>query len=245
MIPEELSSALRRAAGFDTLLVASDYDGTLADIVADPSQASPNPAALGAMEELGRFPGVSSVIVSGRSRETLRRLTGAPEGVMLVGTHGAETPGADFAAPRNVAALVDALDRVARQFNGTVLEPKPAGAALHYRHASQPELAAAAARACAAEFQARVLEGKKVVEVLLSDADKGRAIDHLRQDLGASIVVFFGDDITDEDVFAVMGSEDVSVKVGREASLARYRVDDPGAVAEALATLAAALRTIS
>lgn len=245
MIPAGLVSALRRAAGSDAILVASDYDGTLADIVDDPSLASPNPAALNAMQELGRLPGVHSVIVSGRSRDTLRRLTGAPEGVMLVGTHGAETPGADFAAPADVAALVGALERVTNEFTGTVLEAKPAGAALHYRHAHQPERAAAAARDCAARFQARVIEGKRVVEVLLSDADKGKAIAHLRQALYAPIVVFFGDDVTDEDVFAVMSPEDVSVKVGQETSLARYRVADPAAVAEALASLLAARRAVN
>lgn len=245
MISDGLMTALRRAAEADAILVASDYDGTLADIVEDPSQAAPNLAALGAMEELGRLPAVHSVIVSGRSRDALRRLTGAPDGVMLVGTHGAETPGADFATPRGVTALVGALQRVANEFSGTVLETKPAGAALHYRHADQPDRAAAAARECAAQFQARVIEGKSVVEVLLSDADKGKAIDHLRETFHASIVVFFGDDITDEDVFAVMRPEDISVKVGREETLARYRVDDPKAVAESLSSLLAARRAIS
>ena len=84
-----------------------------------------------------------------------------------------------------------------------------------------------------------------MVEVLLSDADKGKAIDHLRETLQASVVVFFGDDITDEDVFAVMRPADISVKVGQETSLARYRVDGPAAVAEALASLLAARQAIS
>jgi trehalose 6-phosphate phosphatase len=116
---------------------------------------------------------------------------------------------------------------------------------LHYRHARQPERAAAAARSCAAHFQARVIEGKRVVEVLLSDADKGTAINHLRQALGTSVVVFFGDDTTDEDVFAAMQLDDVPVKVGPERSLARYRVADPTEVAQALTALLAARQAIS
>ena len=56
----------------------------------------------------------------------------------------------------------------------------------------------------------------------------------LRDALGADAVVYFGDDVTDEDVFTVLTPTDVGVKVGEGATAARYRVEGPEQAAEAL-----------
>jgi trehalose 6-phosphate phosphatase len=56
----------------------------------------------------------------------------------------------------------------------------------------------------------------------------------VRRTNDADCVIFFGDDTTDEDVFAVLAGHDVGVKVGDGPSLARYRVDTPSDVADAL-----------
>jgi len=67
---------------------------------------------------------------------------------------------------------------------------------------------------------------------VLVDGDKGAAIAGLRLGWGADAVVFFGDDTTDEDVFATLGEGDVGVKVGDGPTLAGYRVSDPAEVGE-------------
>ena len=92
MITPDLLAALRRAARAEALLVAADYDGTLAPIVNDPSAAFPHLPALDAIVDLSKLDSVRSLIISGRSRAELARLTGDPAGVVLVGTHGAEMP---------------------------------------------------------------------------------------------------------------------------------------------------------
>jgi trehalose 6-phosphate phosphatase len=69
-------------------------------------------------------------------------------------------------------------------------------------------------------------------------ADKGTALLALRDAVGADAVAYFGDDVTDEHVFALLGPGDVGVKVGQGDTAAAWRVSGPPEVAEALALLA-------
>ncbi len=147
------------------------------------------------------------------------------------------TPGGD--ARVAVANGVELADLAAR-YEGTMVEPKPAGAAFHYRNAAAPGAAAQAAREVGARHGGRIIDGKQVVEVQLGGGDKGAAIRRVRDETGATAIVFFGDDTTDEDVFAVLGAGDVGVKVGDGATRARFRVDNPAGVAAALRRLATA-----
>ena len=50
--------------------------------------------------------------------------------------------------------------------------------------------------------------------------------------------VFVGDDVTDEEAFAVLGATDVTIKVGPADTIASYRLHDTDAVAEWLNRLA-------
>ena len=76
-----------------------------------------------------------------------------------------------------------------------------------------------------------------MLEFAVVTTDKGAAIDALRERLGATAVVFFGDDVTDEKAFRRMRPADVGVKVGPGDTLATHRVDAPDDVASALAHL--------
>ena len=50
-----------------------------------------------------------------------------------------------------------------------------------------------------------VLDGKRVVELTVTPETKGTALAGLRQRMGATAVVFIGDDLTDETAFEVLG----------------------------------------
>lgn len=243
MIDAALAAALRRVAYRAPLLVASDFDGTLSPIVADPSAAAPLDPAIDALVGLAEIPDVHAAIISGRSIETLAALTGAPPSVTLVGNHGAQRSDPDAYA--TVAAVTLALSGLAESFDGAVVEPKTLGAAFHYRHVAASEDASEAAREIGARFGARIIEGKAVVEIVVGEGDKGSAIVQMRDLWSVNGTVFFGDDVTDEDVFDALGSADVGVKVGPGDSAAGYAVDAPEQVAEALELLLAALRRIS
>ena len=76
--------------------------------------------------------------------------------------------------------------------------------------------------------------GSAVLELFTRAGHKGRAVNYLRGELGASTAVFVGDDVTDEDAFAAMTASDITIKVGEEPTLARHRLPDPESVRDLL-----------
>ena len=72
------------------LLVACDYDGTLAPIVEDPTTAVPLPEAVAAVRALAALPQTTVAVVSGRALRDLAALSRLPSEVHLVGSHGSE-----------------------------------------------------------------------------------------------------------------------------------------------------------
>jgi trehalose 6-phosphate phosphatase len=237
-LPDELVAALGAAAATDHLLVASDFDGTLAPIVNDPSSARALPNAAEALVALAELPRTSVMLVSGRALATLRELSALPSTVHLVGSHGAE-----FDTGFENAIDTELLERITTELNaiaagrpGVTVEAKPASVALHVRNAGADDGAAAlaAARAASESWAAELTSGKSVLEFAVITTDKGEAVDALRAQTGATAVVFFGDDVTDEKAFRRMRESDVGVKVGQGDTLAAYRVDAPDDVASAL-----------
>ncbi len=240
---------LERLARVPRLLVACDYDGTLAAIVDDPARAAPDPAAIVALRALSRLPSTEVAIVSGRPLADLHRFLQATDGMHLVGGHGAELESADGGGPvalpeaarERLEQVRAALERIAAVAPGLHAESKPTGVALHYRTAAPED--GAAARTAALEGPGRwpgvtVKEGRKVVELCVTDADKGGALERLRRRTAADAVLFVGDDVTDEDAFAVLGPRDLGVKVGGGDTRASTRIPDQPSVAPLLGRLA-------
>lgn len=243
MIDARLEGALRDAARRPVLLVASDYDGVLSPIVDDPSAAVSYGPAVDALAAISECAGVHAVVISGRSREVLETLSGAPPTVTLVGNHGAQS--ADPTSAATALEVAAAVADLARSFDGAVVEPKPLGAAFHYRNVERPDEAAAAAREIGEGFGARIIEGKMVIEIVVGHGDKGSAVATMREQWSAGAVVFFGDDVTDESVFVTLGPDDIGVKVGPGPTAAGFRVADPFEVAGALELLLGELRSLS
>ena len=222
--------------------MTSDFDGTLAPIVNNPADARALPSTISAMTELTQLSDTEVALISGRALAVLRDLAAMPADVHLVGSHGAEfeTGFAQAVDEALLARIVAALDEIAAHYPGVAVEPKPASVALHVRNASTADGAAAlaAARRAAVDWDSEMTAGKAVLEFAVITTDKGSAIDELRRHSDATAVVFFGDDVTDEKAFARLRPGDVGVKVGPGPSAARYRVDSPVEVTDALAYLA-------
>jgi len=237
-LPAELHAALLEFARLPRPLIASDFDGTLAPIVNRPADARPLPAAAAALKELAALPDTIVALVSGRSVTDLSALSGAPAGVHLIGSHGAESS-AGFTQPIDtelLSTITSALHDIAAAHPGVTVETKPASVALHVRNAApaDADAALAAAHEAARSWQAELTEGKAVAEFAVVKTDKGEALDLLRDAEKASGIVYFGDDVTDEKDFRRLRDGDIGVKVGSGDTLAAYRVDSPDDVATAL-----------
>jgi trehalose 6-phosphate phosphatase len=70
-----------------------------------------------------------------------------------------------------------------------------------------------------------------VLEAFARHADKGSALVELAPVGSVSPPpLFVGDDVTDEEAFARLGPDDVTIKVGDDDTIARHRLPDPDAV---------------
>ena len=79
-----------------------------------------------------------------------------------------------------------------------------------------------------------IRHGKGVVELSVVNSQKSDAVNVLRQRVGATAVIFIGDDVTDESVFEILNGPDVGVKVGDGPTAAPWHVDEPQDVAHLL-----------
>jgi trehalose-phosphatase len=224
------------------LLVASDFDGTLSPIVNDPARAAPLEEATAALAAIADLPATHVAVVSGRALADLGARVGMPSHVHLIGGHGAEIAGwpDDGLTPGQAArrlSILAALDALQAAASGFVVEPKPRSVAFHYRNAdpAAAEFAVREVRELAAGLDdVTVKEGKMVVELAVTEGDKGAAIRRLARSIGADAIIYIGDDVTDEDAFAVLGGSDLGIKVGPGPTRAAQRVRDPAAVADLL-----------
>jgi trehalose 6-phosphate phosphatase len=231
----DLVAALDRLAQQRPLLIASDYDGVLARLRDEPSAAVPEPGVAEALGRLTRAEGVTVALVSGRGVADLQATSGFTGPYRWVGSHGAEYDGpltGELADHRD--ALARRLEPVIAGTPGARLEVKPASVAVHVRQVADRAAGAAVlehARALA-DPSLTLKPGKDVLEIAVTDADKGSALRRLREDLGAAGALYLGDDVTDEDGFRALEPDGVTIKVGPGETCARFRVADPvGALA--------------
>lgn len=248
--------AARRRAG--RMLVALDFDGTLAPIVPRPADAALPPATEAILRRLVARPDTDLAVVSGRALEDVRRLVPI-HGVYFAGNHGMEIdgPGVDEVyepaaevRPR-LAACAESLRHAVGPIAGVVMEDKGLTLSVHYRLVEDPaeqELVRSRVHGlCGRVPGLRVTSGKKVIEVRPDvNWDKGRAVQLLLAGLQAGPeallpVLFIGDDVTDEDAFrALDGTGDGVVVAAQppEDTAASAWLRDPDEVAHLLAALA-------
>ncbi|MEV0640196.1 trehalose-phosphatase [Streptomyces sp. NPDC050619] len=213
-----LNAILARPAN---AVIALDFDGTLAPIVADPEQARAHPEAVSALAALA--PKVAAVaVVTGRPAGVAVRnggFAGVPglEHLVVLGHYGAERWDAvsgtvNAPAPHPGVAAVRAelpgfLDRIGA-WQGTWIEEKGRAVAVHTRRATDPQAAFEALRAPLTDLAARhgliVEPGRMVLELRPPGMDKGVALLEYAREISAESVLYAGDDLGDLPAFAAV-----------------------------------------
>lgn len=253
-VPGDLLLGLKKFVRMGHLLIALDFDGTLAPLVDDPGQARMCPEARAALLELGALPWISVALVSGRDIESLRAVSEPSNDWYLVGSHGAEIVPAGqrdaYRTERRVPSEIEeAFHTVVQSYPGTRVEKKVFGVALHTRGVSR-DLATSAERAARQACESfsgelTIRTGHGILECSVSRATKADGIAALREATGAQAVFFAGDDTTDEDAITALGSNDLGIWVGPGLSSAKYRLAHPSAVAQALCAFAKMMAELS
>lgn len=196
-------AAVHDLASTKTLL-AFDFDGTLAPIVADRSVAEMRPSTAALLARTcALYP---CAVISGRSVSDVTARLGGAAVRYVSGNHGLE-PGRGLEAFARECAQVRALlEDALAEATGVEVEDKGFSLAVHYRHAPAKRAARTVIQRAIASLAipVRVVAGKLVVNVVPADAPhKGDALLQLRALEGADVAFYIGDDVTDEDVFAL------------------------------------------
>jgi trehalose 6-phosphate phosphatase len=207
------------------VLLAFDFDGTLAPIVRQREQAAMRPRTASLLRRLCQvFP---VAVISGRGlADVASRLEGL--GVRyVVGNHGLEFPTVVWADQRTLDEARSRLRSFAAASPGVEVEDKQYSLAVHFRGQWRLTAAEEAVQEALAgvRLPLRTIPGKRVVSVVPGGAlDKGDALLLLRTRDRARRVLYVGDDVTDEDVFRSSSpARLLAVRVGRSVdSAARY-----------------------
>jgi trehalose 6-phosphate phosphatase len=238
LLADRHSDVLARFA-WSNVLLAFDYDGTLAPIVADPSRAVMRATTRDLLDRVCEHYPV--IVISGRAQADVRALLGDVAVRDVVGNHGIEpwtgTPRLAEEVQRWVPRLAERL----AGWKGVHIEDKVYSLAIHYRQSREKRRARAAIQDATRELgDVRIIGGKLVVNVLPRDAPhKGIALEREREGWGCDTAIYVGDDDTDEDVFALdQPGRLLSVRVGmKRTSAAHYFVRDQKAIDRLLRAL--------
>lgn len=217
-----------------------DYDGTLSAL-----QPRPELAVLddGLRDTLARLAERCFVaIVSGRDRSVVRDLVGLDQ-IYYAGSHGFDISGprgmaweqGDGARARaGLATASDELEKRLETIEGAWVERKRYATSIHFRQVAEAEHARVdrfVREVASTHDDLRVTEGKCVRE-LRPDVDwhKGRAVMWLieRMELDATLPIYLGDDVTDEDALQALRERGIGIRVTEAdvQSAARYRLRD-------------------
>jgi trehalose 6-phosphate synthase/phosphatase len=242
-VTEEYHRSARR-------LLILDYDGTLVPFASSPELAKPTTESLRVLRSLANDPHNELLLASGRDRAALDQwFSGMPIG--LAAEHGAwirERNGdwkvQQFSGPEWKRKLFPILEMYADRVSGAFVEEKEFSLVWHYRMA-EPDQGRSVARELTdhlliftASIGLQVLTGNKAIEIRGAGINKGTAVQRWLAKTDFDFVLAIGDDLTDEDMFAVLPQWAYSFHVGATQTGARFRLRDPTEVLQCLGELA-------
>ncbi len=201
-------SAVQRVLEAKPAALITDIDGTISPIVPRPQDATVSHKARNALEALSRLALVA--VITGREEPVARAMVGAPH-LTYIGHYGLdETSAGSLRVDELEGAKAAVRERLgAADLPCVTFEDKGLSFSLHYRHCEDSSTARRRlldiAEPVAREANARLLEGKQVIEMVPQGLpDKATAIRRLLEEHGINGAIYFGDDISDVVVFREM-----------------------------------------
>ncbi len=235
-LPILLHDLRRMAATTRHVFVALDFDGTLVPIVDRPDDAALAPETAARLRDLARTEHCTVAVLSGRSIADLRPRIGLD--LIYAGNHGLEIEGRGVSFVHSKANLLRGeielaswdLKAAFETVRGVFVERKGLTTTVHYRRASEDlrDWITATVLMIARSYSRRVTvaPAQKAWEIRPRVTwNKGSALRFLLRHVSCRpLLVCAGDDISDEDMFA-LSPDAISVKVGgTTATRARYRI---------------------
>jgi trehalose 6-phosphate synthase/phosphatase len=231
-----------------TLLI--DYDGVLTGFADKPSEAMPSTGTIKLLHKLASRVAGEVLVISGRNKQDLDDWLGDVP-VTLAAEHGALMRDSNSKAWRKVVdvpsnwkkLILPVLQKYADKTPGAFVEEKEWSLVWHHRKASpfyaqkNITILKRTLKPLLKPMGLAMYRGNMILEIKSPEANKGVAAqDWLKKK--HDFILAFGDDYTDEDMFAALPETAYTVKVGRGKTLARYRVNSVDEVHKVLEKLA-------
>jgi trehalose 6-phosphate synthase/phosphatase len=231
-------------------LVVIDYDGTLSEHKASPSNsaATPSKTLLNNLTVVANRKNIRLCVASGRSMETLESWFGelpidliADHGVWVKSNGTWRSNEIDFEEARAVAT--DIIRGYTSRTPGSRVEQKDYATVWHYRNTSV-ELAQVRAHNLLhelqmnlAHFPVSVNQGNFTIEITPSQTSKKTALGEILTDAEPDVTVIAGDDYSDELMFEIAPPDAYTIKVGPGETRAAWRVPHVAAFARLLTAI--------
>lgn len=224
-----------------------DYDGTLAPIVREPKAAKLPSATKKTLRQLAGKKKFILGVVSGRLLSDIKKRLGL-KNIVYAGSHGLEIEykkkrllPKDKLQTKSKLVLKKAKSQLAKNLkgiSGVILEDKGLILAVHYRKVAltkQKRVVKIFKELSKPFLSTKLLKigsGKKVLElrpnIAFTKADSVNFFHKKFKKTKNDLTLFFGDDLTDEDVFKILKKPDLGVRIGlNRSSQAKYYLSTP------------------
>ena len=220
-------SHLRTLADFalSNVLLAFDYDGTLAPIAERPEDAHMRPTTRELLTLVAsRYP---TVVISGRALADVTSMLSSVPLWYIYGNHGLEPAGPGSAEDPGTAAWVARLTPRLPAALGVRIEDKGYSVTLHFRGVPERDRAVAAIESAVEALpDVIVIRGKEAINLLPRNrGNKGTALAQAREIFACHHAIYVGDEDTDEAAFAVGGDRTLAIRVEpSQRSQAKYHI---------------------
>ncbi|MCK5342545.1 MAG: trehalose-phosphatase [Candidatus Heimdallarchaeota archaeon] len=222
-----------------------DYDGTLTPIVDRPELAVISQQMKDTVANTAKK--FTTAIVSGRMREDVENLVGI-DGLFYVGSHGFDILGGGVSmiqaqAQQTIPVVTDVIEWLKKEvgsIEGVIIEEKKFSTAVHYRLVADENLEKiekAVLHVIENHKELHLMRGKMVYEILPNiDWNKGKAVRWIMKALNISwdnsMIVYVGDDTTDEFAFRAVRGLGIGILVSDKSgpSAAQYQLSTPDEV---------------
>lgn len=218
----------------DNRLILLDYDGTLSPFYKEPMQAYPKKDVLDLLSQLSEDPKNKLVINSGRDKATLDKWFGTLP-IALAAEHGAyyKEKGLWHSNLKEIDwddEIMHILEQTTRKTPKSKIEAKKTAIVWHYRAVDAwlaelrvNQLIKSLINPCS-RLNLQIMRGNKVIEIKSSDCNKGSEAARLFNESSYDFVMAIGDDTTDEEMFMALPDSSITIKVGKNATVAKYNL---------------------
>jgi len=243
---------LELKADFDkaeSKLLLLDYDGTLVPLIKDPAKAIPDKKLMGLLKKLTAKSGVTLSIISGRDYTFMDKYFGSSD-IELIAEHGSFYKENKFWVKAFSQSddwkkeIYPIMQKITDKTPGSCIEEKNSAIVWHYKKCDdwladlrEHQLINLLVSVCT-KNNLHLMRGNKIVEVMVSELDKGNAAKRLLNKKSWDFILAMGDDTTDENLFAALPEYAYSIRIGTGATKARFNIMNQKAALKILEKLA-------